>query len=249
MKKIYYLLLLITFQLGALALVEKAKKKPLPAAKKIKDMNKEEVTYAHSYHEEKNHADLAIESLERMYALSTDNKELETLLLKLADSYFKIEKYSEAQKKYTTYVGLYPGSDHAKRALYQEQVAAFKQMPSFYSDQTITEQIIASGNSFLSTYPQDTEYTSEVIRMKQAAYKNLVAHEENVCDHYIKKQVWSPRKGHIKAAENRINHIKESLVPHLPEAQDTIKSLELKLAQLDTTKNPVISKKNKWFLF
>ena len=98
MKKIYYLLLLITFQLGALALVEKAKKKPLPAAKKIKDMNKEEVTYAHSYHEEKNHADLAIESLERMYALSTDNKELETLLLKLADSYFKIEKYSEAQK-------------------------------------------------------------------------------------------------------------------------------------------------------
>ena len=249
MKKIYYLLLLFTLQLGALSLVEKSKKRALPVAKKIKDMNKEEVTYAHNYYEIKNSSDLAIESLERMHALSTDNKELEQLLLKLADSYFKVEKYQEAQKKYTDYVSLYPGSSHTKRALYQEQLSAFKQMPSKYSDQTITEHIISSGNAFLSTYPQDTEYSIEVKRMKQEAYKNLVAHEENICEHYLKKDVWSQRKGHIKAAENRIAHIKEAYLPHLEQAEETIKSLELKLAQLDTLKNPIVSKKNTWFLF
>ena len=104
MKRIYFLFLCITLQLGALSLVETSKKRAVPVAKKIKDMTKEEVTYAHSYYEFKNSSELAIEALERMHALSTDNKELESLLLKLADSYFKIEKYAAAQKKYADYV-------------------------------------------------------------------------------------------------------------------------------------------------
>ena len=249
MKRIYFLFLCITLQLGALSLVETSKKRAVPVAKKIKDMTKEEVTYAHSYYEFKNSSELAIEALERMHALSTDNKELESLLLKLADSYFKIEKYAAAQKKYADYVSLYPGSQDTKRALYQEIVSAFKQMPGIYSDQTITEQIIASANSFLTSYPQDTEYTSEIAAMKKAAYKNLVAHEEDICEHYMQKQVWSQRKGHLNAAKKRIDHIKEAYLPHLAEADKTVEKLELKLVQLDSSKNPLVSKKNKWFLF
>lgn len=206
-----------------------------PVNKKIKDMTLEEAKTAKKYYLYKKNNNMLAQSIERITAISTDHKELKDLLLELADTYFQSENWEKSQEKYKAFVTAYPGSPVAIRAYSQEIISEYKQMPDFKRDQTCTENIIKSAENFFKKYPKDEKYTPEIKKIYKTCYQNIFDHEFNIAQQYLSKDNWSNKDTHIKAAQNRLEHINKKLLAHVDEQnQNKIKDLELQLNQAQT---------------
>lgn len=215
-----------------------------PVAKKIKNMTDKEVATAYTYYKTHGYKELAIEALERMRSLATQDDEQKRILLDLADAYKHAEQYEKAQKKYEDYVSFYPGSDQAQRALYEAVFTSYKQIPDYQRDQEPTEKTIELAKKFLSTYPAQSSYTEEIETMLKKSYRQLLKHEESICSYYIQKHSWSAKKTALSAARIRIDSIKQNLLKHVPEAQAVIDKLEALLSQAE-----IPAPKNRFWLF
>lgn len=183
---------------------------------------------------ESGHYDDALKTYENLrdwYPFSPLAPEVE---LKIADTYYKMEKYEEAAASYEEFTRLHPKNKMTAYAFYQTGMCFFEQMDTPDRDQvpsyraaTIFEKLILSDPS--------GPYSKEASEKIKRCHQNLATHEMQVAEFYFKVRQYD-------AALNRFERVVK-LYPDVgmhEEALTKIKICREKIAAVP--KNPETEK-------
>lgn len=204
--------------------------------KKIKDIdNFNEALQARNYYKTHNQPELTIASIERAITLADNQAQTEHLVLELADMLLAQGDFAKAQKVYKEFKSFYPGSPSIEYALYQELLSYHLASLSSDRDQSSTHKTITLAQHFLERFEQST-YRDSVYETQSLAYHKLWDSELNQIEFYLNKFVYEPTKGPVVAARNRLEYMKEQLLPHIQQVN------KVTLAQLETQVTHYLSK-------
>ncbi|PKN03805.1 hypothetical protein CVU75_00355 [Candidatus Dependentiae bacterium HGW-Dependentiae-1] len=205
-----------------------ASTKQKKAAKKtIKDMSYEELKELKGRLVAQKKNDAAIKCLEKMVAQCKDIVELKTCMIELADLLFDSGKLIQAEKMYTEFAKLYPGSDKIETVLYKAILCAYYSILDAQHDQTKTHDALELANQFLEREELFPTYAGQVKKIKQQCHAKLFESEENIVNFYFKRNT----KKDLIAAENRIKDMHKDYITILPEAESRVLALECSLAE------------------
>lgn len=252
MKKNYYVLLLITC-LGILpgCFFSKPVKRTMAdgqeveifsPTKMVKDMNYQEALDGKEYYEAMNNEEFALKCAERMVALASDKEETAKAMLKLAHGYIKEGDYQKSKQYAQDYQLYYPGTPEAKDAAYIAIQAQYLSTLIPSRDQTNTHATIEQAENFLKKYETDTQYRQSVKDMANACYHKLLENEVAIVKTYLARNKYNKQTAPVASASRRIEHIKEKILPHVPEHTERIKNMELAVASLLPKKEVVLEK-------
>ncbi len=211
--------------------------KPVPPAevkKNIKTMTVEELQKAKEYYSATNSKTNAISYLEQIITISSDQQLLKDFRLELADLYFDQGLITKANKMYTGYLGLYPGSEHRAYAHYRAILCRFYETFSADRDQTRTEETLILTQEYLNRSITDKEfytaYVTDVENIQKQCCKKLFEHDMNIFNFYFKK-------ANYKAAEVHLAYMKKHYAKIYKETEPTLITLECNVAEQknDTT--------------
>ncbi len=193
--------------------------------KTFTEMNFEELKVAKDVQINKENFTIATRYLERLIVLcdvygSIDQKA--NLLLELADTYFKMAKYDDAQKEYWQFVELYPGNKQVEHAFYRAIVCLSNGILTPDRDQTKTEQAIEKADQFLERADVFTTYADKVRDIRLSACKTLVANQFDICHTNLKL-------GNYEGAQKRLELVRNQWISQVPEAEITLAQLEVQL--------------------
>jgi len=94
-------------------------------------------------------------------------------LMKLADCYFKLNKFTDARLKYTALTTSYPDYDEVETAYYRIGECYYEEsLPPQY-DQTETVQSIEAFKAFIERFPTSRNYLNAVEYIRKAQFKLL----------------------------------------------------------------------------
>lgn len=191
----------------------------------------EEATWAKDYYKKSGDKEMLIKCGERMLALGGDPELVRIATIELAQAGLDVGNFELAQKYSLEYQTLYPGTPESKKASYIAIKAYFLSTLSPDRDQAPTQKTIELSEKFIKTYPEDTEYTKSVKDMLDNCYNKILDSEINVINTYISRYNYNKRESALTAANKRLAHIKESILPHTAQ-QQRVAALETRLAQL-----------------
>jgi outer membrane assembly lipoprotein YfiO len=213
-------------------------RKPKNGEKKKKiqtfmDMSYDELLIAKNKQKEGGNISATIKYLEQLMKLTLNIDQLAEHLLELADLLFEDKQYQKAQRFYSQYCILYPGSSNKEYSLYRSILSSSKEILSIDRDQMQTEATIALANEFLE---QDfNTYRDEVSEIQKQCYEHLFESDCSICSFYIVHKK-------IKIAEKRLTNIRETWLTKLPNKESEIIALE---TQLVDQKETMLAKANK----
>lgn len=213
-------------------------------SKPVKEMSFDEVYLAKQYYEQKQDHEMTIKCGERLINLANEEEKTQKTLLQLAQLNLDKGKLKDCKKHAKEYQVLYPGSEEAMNAAYIELKASYLSMLSPDRDQTETHNTLKLAQSFKDKYSNQDKYKSSVKDIRDNCYTRLIDSEVGIVDSYLSKYNWSAKETCLTAAQNRIEHIKEKLLPYQLAHEPRIMALEIKLAQA-TAKPELISEKEK----
>lgn len=107
--------------------------------------------------------------------------------LRQADSYFAINKFSDAQGKYEQFIGSFPDHPDVSTAYYRVGECLFERSLSPQYDQDETIGCIEAFNVFIEKFPEDTRFSSALDYIRKAQYKLLEKKYLNGYIHYKMK--------------------------------------------------------------
>lgn len=194
------------------------------AKQKNKDeMSFEELSSKTTAFLEKKRYDSATEMLEEIIARFPDKENIHNYKLLLADTYFKLNKYSSSCQMYDHYHSYYPSDEKAEYAKYQAVLSQFYQTLKTDCDQTPTEEAI----KLCSSYLQNTHYKK---------YRKDIQDILNTCEHKLfNKEIYVfnfyLKQGKYDSARNRLNYIKNNFLAKKQALEPQVLYLECKLAQ------------------
>lgn len=203
------------------------KKEKKAAKKTIKDMSYEELKELKGRLIAQKKTDAVVKCLEKMVAQCKDITELKACMLELADILFDTGKLVQAEKMYTEFAKLYPGSDKIETVLYKAILCAYYSTLDAQHDQTKTHETIDLATQFLEREELFGTYAGEVKKIKKQCYAKLLENEENITNFYLKRNT----KKDLIAAENRIKDMQKDFGQLLPEAESRVLALECTLAE------------------
>lgn len=105
--------------------------------------------------------------------------------LRIADTYYKMERYEEAAASYDEFVRLHPKNKMASYALYQMGMCFFEQMDSPDRDQIPSHRAAEIFEKIILVDP-DGPYAKQATEKVKKCYQNLAVHEMQVADFYFK---------------------------------------------------------------
>ncbi len=176
------------------------------------------------------HYDNALKTYENLrdwYPFSPLAPEVE---IKIADTYFKMEKYEEAVAYYEEFIRLHPKNKASAYALYQTGMCYFEQMEDSDRDQIPGYRAAAIFEKITLNDP-DAPYSKEASEKVKKCYQNLAASEIKIAEFYYKLRQY-------EAALNRYERVVR-LYPDVgmhEEALSKIKTCRQKIAV--AKKNP-----------
>jgi outer membrane assembly lipoprotein YfiO len=195
--------------------------------KNVKELSYEELKELKTRLLVEKKTDAAIKCLEKMVAQCKDVAELKTCMLELADLLFDNGKLIAAEKMYTEFAKLYPGSEKIETVLYKAILCTYKSTLDARRDQTKTQETIELTKQFLDRQEVFTTYTQEVKQIQAACYAKLLESEENIVNFYLKRG----SKRDMVAAENRIKDLSKDFMTIVPETESHVLALECSLAE------------------
>jgi len=145
----------------------------------------------------------ARKSYQEIQEKSPDKSYDAVLMLRVADTYFGEEKYSEAQVEYQNFLNYHPVNGDAVYAQYQVGMCSFKEMDSIDRDPTPAKVLVTEMRKLLEKYPKSgyeeaarnyisigtnwlADYELYVARFyhKKEAYKSAAARSEALLKKY-----------------------------------------------------------------
>lgn len=103
-------------------------------------------------------------------------------LLRLADSYFAVNRFADARQRYDQFIKTFPQHSDLNKAYFQIGVCFFEEsLPAQY-DQTQTLSSIEAFRTFVQKFPNDPRYGEAVEYVRKAQYKLI---EKKYRDGYI----------------------------------------------------------------
>ncbi len=198
-------------------------------------LNLAELERGKQYYDALDNKEMAIKYIEEMIKKASDPQQLEHLRLELADNYFELGKFEEANKIYSLYISLYPGSEYRVYAHYQAILCRFYTSLSSDRDQTRTQEALALAQNYLNKAhkEQDSykEYLDDVINIKKLCCDKLYESDLNIFNFY-------QNKGSLKACRIHLDQMKKRFqdIAH-EDIQIKLLTLECSMAELekDTT--------------
>lgn len=175
----------------------------------------------------KGNKESAIKYLDKMIPQCAQIQEAQELLISLANLYYELQEFSLAQKKYTEYAQLYPGSIDLEFALYRALLSCFALCRPHDRDQEKTEEALSLAQEFLQRDSTFTKYMPEVKKIEQDCKMRLLESELAIYDFY-------KNSGKLTSAAKRLSLIEENYGLLIP----STKMLELKIQLADAQKKP-----------
>jgi len=94
-----------------------------------------------------------------------------TAILRMADSYFRMNKFTDARLAYLQLINLFPDHDEISYAYFRVGVCFFEEsLPPQY-DQTETVQAIDAFRTFIDLFPNDVRFQEAIEYIRKAQYK------------------------------------------------------------------------------
>lgn len=215
----------------------------------IKDCNYKEALSAIKYYESTDRADLVCKAYERAISTcSSNNKdqahaEIKALRLAYADYCYQQKQHKKAQELYKQYAQLYPGCPMLNKAVYREIKSAYNTTLDSSHDQTKTYEVLELSDAFLEKAPA-SKYREKVQKIAQDSNKKLCKTDLGVCETYLKQYKYTQNPGSLKAAENRLAHLKQEYLAYAEEELPKVLALEMELA-LAQNKTDVYNQKKR----
>ena len=141
----------------------------------------------------------AVENFDRLKDWYPFSKLASMAELKIADSYYHMEKYDEAMQWYLEFENLHPNNEAIPYIIYQTGRCYFDQLESIDRDPTFAEKSIRIFNRLIHEYP-DNMYAIKAVHHVDMCYKRLAAHEFYVGMFYFKDK-------NYKAALERFKNV------------------------------------------
>ncbi len=186
-----------------------AVKIPPEARRALKSLKLDELEKVRAYYSSCNDNDKELTVVERMVSLATDQHQVRTLKLTLADLYFKTGSLEKATKIYTNYLLLYPGSELAPYATHQAILCLFYTTLTTDRDQTRTRATIHLAQSYVQKCEAKVagyaQYEGEVRRIMHECANKLLEYDINIINFHYKQ-------GNFAAAQARLGAVKKELV-------------------------------------
>ncbi len=92
-------------------------------------------------------------------------------LYRMADSYFRMNKFTDARLAYLQLINLFPDHPEVNFAYYRIGICLFEEsLPPQY-DQTETSQAIDAFRTFIDRFPNDVRYKEAIDYIRKAQYK------------------------------------------------------------------------------
>lgn len=148
---------------------------------------------------------------------------LKDILLEMADIYFTLEQWQNAEKAYKEFILLFPGANRCDYAHYRAIQSSIKQTLTLDRDQTKTQETLSLTQEFLKTYP-NSELHQAVIECANECQQKLFESEVNVFNFYLKNN-------NIHAAQTRLASLNKDFSQTLSQEQPRILELTIQLAQ------------------
>jgi outer membrane protein assembly factor BamD len=104
--------------------------------------------------------------------------------LKIAEAYYRSERYEEAATAYADFLRQHPNDDRSDIVLYRLGMSYFQQMLTADRDQTSTENALSTLQEFLKRYPENAN-SEEVGYLIQRCLNRLAEHEVYVGRFYL----------------------------------------------------------------
>ncbi len=139
--------------------------------------------------------------------------------LKIADVYFDMANYVQAQYQYQYYFDLYPKEIHSDYALYRVGLSMYKLLPKTIDrDLTGTTSILSVWRNLLVKFPR-SKFTPEILKYQKELLKNLGKKELYIANFYLKQKKYV-------SAQKRLN----GLFKEFPSFKKNKKAIESALA-------------------
>jgi len=126
-------------------------------------------------------------ALERMYLSCPDIRLIEFILWDLALIYEEIEEYQLASDAFGQFRKLFPGSKQYYVARVKEIYNAYRIIPSYECDQSVTEKLVAICRDYLIDFSKDHDGWNEVYEILFHLYQNLILRDVMIVTHYLTK--------------------------------------------------------------
>ncbi|HNX37915.1 MAG TPA: outer membrane protein assembly factor BamD [Candidatus Cloacimonadota bacterium] len=108
-------------------------------------------------------------------------------LMRLADSYFAVNRFTDARQRYEQFTKTFPQHTDVNRAMYQIAVCYYEEsLPAQY-DQTLTLNCIDAFRNFVLKYPSDPMYSQAVEYVRKAQFKLIQKKYLNGYIYYMMK--------------------------------------------------------------
>ncbi len=104
--------------------------------------------------------------------------------LKIAEAYYRSQRYPEAATAYADFLRQHPNDDRAEIVLYRLGMSYFQQMLTADRDQTNTENALRTFQEFIQRYPENSN-AEEVGYLIQRCLNRLAEHEVYVGRFYL----------------------------------------------------------------
>lgn len=116
------------------------------------------------------------------------------LMLRVADTYFGEEKYSEAQVEYEAFLNYHPVNKDAVYAQYQIAMCSYKDLTTIDRDPTPDRNVIKEMRKLLEKYPK-SDYVEEAKKYIAICLDRLSEYELYVAKFYYKKESYKAAVG------------------------------------------------------
>lgn len=122
------------------------------------------------------------ENLRDWYPFSPLTPDVE---LKIADSYYKMEKYEEAAASYEEFIRLHPTNKKTAYAMYQAGMCFFEQMDTPDRDQIPSYKASEIFDKLIASDPGGP-YSKQASEKIKKCHQNIAAHEMQIAEFYYK---------------------------------------------------------------
>lgn len=165
--------------------------------------------------------ELAAKYIGQMVKKCDNPDTLRRLYLELDDVLFDLGRYEDAALEYQRYMQLYPGDQQAAYAHYRAILALNKRVLSPDRDQTRTHDVVKLAREFAKTH-KNSIYTAQVEIIANSCLHTL--HTSEVLKFYFYFN-----RGKFKAARARLDYIKKTYLPLIPDVEAEVMVLEYEL--------------------
>lgn len=188
----------------------------------ITHMSYEELEHEKNRFKKSDDLELAAKYIGQMVKKCDNPDTLRQLYLELDDMLFDLGRYEDAAFEYQRYMQLYPGDQQAAYAHYRAILALEKRVLSPDRDQTHTHEVVKLAKEFAQAHKSDTRYLTEVEAITSKCLHTL--HTSEVLKFYFYLN-----RNKFKAARGRLDYIKKTYLPVLPDIEAKTMVLEYEL--------------------